>query len=178
MRYHSTPTIARVLEQKSNIEILWSDKKVTRFPYVYLLDNQPSAAVSRAQRAFHCLESELRPKETVLSRDSNTLAVRWQNGNQSVFPIEWLAERRYGTNKCSKWLTEERIHDEWDSKCIEEKPRFEFGLLQTNEELLLEMLQQLQSRGYALVVNAGKDRDTATKFAHLLDTVPRPSHYR
>ena len=181
IRYQSTQalptaTIEQLTQGKKGVKILWSDQKVTSLPYSYLLDNNPN--VARSQRQLSSSQREILPVDLVISRDSDELTIRWDNGDDSFFPNGWLASRRQGIHKYSSLFSEERKYHDWDAQTIQKAPKFEFDRLQRDDQLLLEMLQQLQSRGFALVVNAGRERETAEKFAHLLDTVPRPNHYK
>lgn len=168
----SSPTISQLTQGKQGVKILWSDQQITSFPYAYLRDNNPNAA-----RPLSGSQREVLPEgNIVISPDSNEMIIRWDNGNDSVFPIGWLASRRQGTDYFS-WFSEGRKYHDWDAQAIDRTTKFEFEGLQSSEQTLLTMLQQLQSRGFALVVNAGTEGETAERFASLLDTVPRPTHY-
>ena len=175
MTSYPAATVQRVLPShvdEKKLVLSWSDNTVTSFPYVYLLDNQPGTKGRQVDSTE--LASEVQPQNIALSPNGH-ITVRWNNDKQSMYPISWLAERRHGTTNCMGGLSVKRKY--WDAESFHERPKYDLGRLQTDDWYLLDMLLQLQSSGFAILINCGTSNETRMELAKLVDGGIRPTHY-
>ena len=176
-RMMSSPavTVDRVLPAGSDekkLTLMWSDSTVTSFPYVYLLDNQPTA-IGRRQKTTTKLASEVLPENIAFSPDRH-VTITWTDARTSVYPISWLAERRQGVSNGLTGLPVKRKY--WDAESFHERPKYDLRRLQTDDHTLLEMLLQLQSCGFVILENCGTQNEMRMELAKLVDGGIRPTY--
>ena len=93
--------INKIVKKNQFIEVTWCDKHISKFHFLWLRDNCPSAIHPTANmRIFNILSvtKNLFPKN--LNLNKNILSIDWSEGNhKSNFKIKWLRDHCYSLNQ-------------------------------------------------------------------------------
>ena len=100
-------TINKIVKRNQFIEITWLDKHISKFHFLWLRDNCPSAIHPTANmRIFNILSvtKNIFPKEIHISKTK--LIIYWSEKNhKSNFEIKWLRDHCYSLNKNKKYTS-------------------------------------------------------------------------
>ena len=87
--------IENITKNSTNLEVDWSDGKKSKFNYLWLRDNCPTAHDKDSRhRMFNILEvsKEINPKKYSLN-DDGKLEIEWSEGEHiSYYDVKWLRE--------------------------------------------------------------------------------------
>ena len=90
--------IVKVSSNKSSLEILWNDGEKSKFNFLWLRDNCPTAHDKDSRhRMFNILKvsKNIKAKEFKVNSDGK-LAVEWSEGNHtSYYDQKWLRDNCY-----------------------------------------------------------------------------------
>jgi len=107
--------INKIVKKSQFIEITWYDKHISKFHFLWLRDNCPSAIHPTANmRVFNILSvtKNIFPKE--FSNDKTKLIIYWsENNHKSKFKIKWLRDNCYSLNHKKKYISPYFL---WDQK--------------------------------------------------------------
>ena len=94
-------TINKIVKKNQFIEITWLDKHISKFHFLWLRDNCPSAIHPTANmRIFNILSvtKNIFPKEIHINKTK--LIIYWSEKNhKSNFEIKWLRDHCYSLNQ-------------------------------------------------------------------------------
>ena len=183
--------LIKLTKKSKYIEILWADKHISKFHFLWLRDNCPSAFHKDTRmRKFNILSVSEKIKPINLNHTTTTLKINWSEGNHnSVFKLKWLRDFCY---------TEKNQHPNvpyyklWDSTIVN-KPKIlkhDYKKIITNEKELKRWLQTMHSYGIAIIQNAptndksgfkildkiGKYRETFFGTPFEVINIPKPNN--
>ena len=89
--------LIKLTKKSKYIEISWADKHISKFHFLWLRDNCPSAFHKDTRmRKFNILSVSKKIKPLNLYHTSTTLKINWSEGNHnSVFKLKWLRDFCY-----------------------------------------------------------------------------------
>ena len=89
--------LIKLTKKSQYIEILWADKHISKFHFLWLRDNCPSAFHQDTRmRKFNILSVSEKIKPLNLNHSTTTLKINWSEGNHnSVFKLKWLRDFCY-----------------------------------------------------------------------------------
>ena len=166
-------TINKIVKKNQFIEITWLDKHISKFHFLWLRDNCPSAIHPTANmRIFNILSvtKNIFPKNLNLNKD--ILSIHWsENNHKSNFKIKWLRDHCYSLNQ-DKHYTSPYFF--WDQKLKKtfNKIKIDHNKVLKNDNHLTKWLKLLHEYGFAIIKNAPIKKKSAFKILN------RISHHR
>ena len=166
-------TINTIVKKSQFIEITWLDKHISKFHFLWLRDNCPSAIHPTANmRIFNILSvtKNIFPKNLKLNKD--ILSIHWsENNHKSNFKIKWLRDHCYSLNQ-NKHYTSPYFF--WDQKLKKtfNKIKIDHDKVLKNDSHLTKWLKLLHEYGFAIIKNAPIKKKSAFKILN------RISHHR
>ena len=166
--------ISKIEKGRSDLKIKWSDGEESKFNYLWLRDNCPTAHDKDSRhRMFDILNvsKNLNPTEYKVN-DEGKLEIVWSEGNHtSFYDINWLRKNCYTIKNKQKYISPYQL---WD-KSIEKNIKsisIDCDEIMSSEEGLIKWLKLLHYKGIALVNNA------PTKEKSAFEVLNRISHTR
>ena len=145
------------LEKNSTyLKVLWSDGEESKFNYLWLRDNCPTAHDKDSNhRMFNILNvsKEINPKNYNINKDGK-LEIEWSEGNHtSYFDLNWLRDNCYTIKNKKKYISpyklwDSSLKDDFKSICVEHDEIIE------SSDGLIKWLELLHHTGIAIVKNA------------------------
>lgn len=164
-------TINKIVKKNQFIEITWLDKHISKFHFLWLRDNCPSAIHPTANmRIFNILSvtKNIFPKEIIINK--NKLKIYWSEKNhKSNFEIKWLRDHCYSLKQ--KYISPYFF---WDQKLKKtfNKIKIDHDKVLNNDNFLQKWLKLLHEYGFAIIKNAPIKKKSAFKILN------RISHHR
>ncbi|MDA9632559.1 TauD/TfdA family dioxygenase [Pelagibacteraceae bacterium] len=164
-------TINKIVKRNQFIEITWLDKHISKFHFLWLRDNCPSAIHPTANmRIFNILSvtKNIFPKDININKTK--LIICWSEKNhKSNFGIKWLRDHCYSSIK--KYVSPYFF---WDQKLKEtfNKIKINHDKVLNNDNHLQKWLKLLHEYGFAIIKNAPIKKKSAFKILN------RISHHR
>ena len=168
--------IEKIEKDISDLKIKWSDGEESKFNYMWLRDNCPTAHDKDSRhRMFNILNvsKDLSVKDFKLD-ESGSLQVQWSEGNHtSYYDPNWLRKNCYTLKNKSKYISpynlwNKNLKNEFDSICIEHDE-----ILETDKGLI-KWLELLHYKGIAIVKNAPVEKKSAfpilNRISHIRET--------
>ena len=183
--------LIKLTKKSKYIEILWADKHTSKFHFLWLRDNCPSAFHKDTRmRKFNILSVSEKIKPLNLNHTTTTLKINWSEGNHnSVFKLEWLRDFCYTEKNKYPYIPYYKL---WNSKIIKKTKilKHDYKKIMTNERELKRWLQTMQSYGIAIIQNAptkdksgfkildkiGKYRETFFGTPFEVINIPKPNN--
>ena len=165
--------INTIVKKSQFIEITWLDKHISKFHFLWLRDNCPSAIHPTANmRIFNILSvtKNIFPKNLNLNKD--ILSIHWsENNHKSNFNIKWLRDHCYSFSS-KKHYTSPYFF--WDQKLKKtfNKIKIDHNKVLKNDNHLKKWLKLLHEYGFAIIKNAPIKKKSAFKILN------RISHHR
>ena len=166
-------TINTIVKKSQFIEITWLDKHISKFHFLWLRDNCPSAIHPTANmRIFNILSvtKNIFPKNLKLNKD--ILSIHWsENNHKSNFKIKWLRDHCYSLNQNKNYTSPYFF---WDLKLKKtfNKIKIDHNKVLKNDNYLKKWLKLLHEYGFAIIKNAPIKKKSAFKILN------RISHHR
>ena len=166
-------TINTIVKKSQFIEITWLDKHISKFHFLWLRDNCPSAIHPTANmRIFNILSvtKNIFPKNLKLNKD--ILSIHWsENNHKSNFKIKWLRDHCYSLNQNKHYASPYFF---WDQKLKKtfNKIKIDHDKVIKNDSHLTKWLKLLHEYGFAIIKNAPIKKKSAFKILN------RISHHR
>ena len=167
-------SIKNIKKNTSYLEVEWNDGQKSKFNYLWLRDNCPTAHDKDSRhRMFDILNvsKNLNPTEYKVN-DEGKLEIVWSEGNHtSFYDINWLRKNCYTIKNKQKYISPYQL---WD-KSIEKNIKsisIDCDEIMSSEEGLIKWLKLLHYKGIALVNNA------PTKEKSAFEVLNRISHTR
>ena len=183
--------LIKLTKKSKYIEILWADKHISKFHFLWLRDNCPSAFHQDTRmRKFNILSVSEKIKPLNLNHTTTTLKINWSEGNHnSVFKLKWLRDFCYTEKNQHPYVPYYKL---WDSKIIKKTKilKHDYKKIITNEKELKRWLQTMHSYGIAIIQNAptqdksgfkildkiGKYRETFFGTPFEVINIPKPNN--
>ena len=154
------------LEKNSNyLKIIWDDGEESKFNYLWLRDNCPSAHDKDSRhRMFNILNvsTEINPKKYNVAANGS-LEIEWSEGDhKSIYDPSWLRENCYTIKNKNKYVSPYKL---WDSTLQNNlnSIQLEHEEIINSQEGLVKWLELLHYTGIAIVKNAPTEKNSAFK---------------
>ena len=154
------------LEKNSNyLKIIWDDGEESKFNYLWLRDNCPSAHDKDSRhRMFNILNvsTEINPKKYNVAANGS-LEIEWSEGDhKSIYDPSWLRENCYTIKNKNKYVSPYKL---WDSTLQNnlKSIQLEHEEIINSQEGLVKWLELLHYTGIAIVKNAPTEKNSAFK---------------
>ncbi len=157
--------IKNIYKNTTNLEVEWNDGKKSKFNYMWLRDNCPSAHDKDSRhRMFNILKisNKINPKKYSIN-SSGQLEIEWSEGDHtSCYDQKWLRDNCYTIKNNLKYKSPYQLWDnsmQKDLKLIE----IEHDEIINSEEGLVKWLELLHYKGIAIVKNAPTEKKSGFK---------------
>ena len=158
-------SISKLEKNSTYIKIIWSDGEESKFNYLWLRDNCPTAHDKNSNhRMFNILEvsQNINPKNYNVSSDGK-LEIEWSEGDHtSYYDPKWLRENCYTIKNKKKYISPYKL---WDSSLEKnlETIQIEHDEIINSEAGLIKWLELLHYTGIAIVKNAPVEKNSGLK---------------
>ena len=158
-------SISKLEKNSSYLKVLWSDGEESKFNYMWLRDNCPSAHDKDSRhRMFNILEvSQNINTKKYLVNNEGQLEIEWSEGDhKSYYDPKWLRENCYTLKNKKEYISPYEL---WD--CSLEKNinsiSIEHEEIVSSDEGLIKWLELLHFKGISIVKNAPTEKKSAFK---------------
>ena len=183
--------VIKITKRSKYIELLWNDKHISKFHFLWLRDNCPTAFHKDTRmRKFNILSVSEKIKPLNLYYTSTTLKIIWSEGNHnSIFKLKWLRDFCYTKKNQRPYVPYYKL---WDSKIVNKTKilKHDYKKIITNEKELKRWLQTLHLYGITIIQNAptqnkscfkildkiGKRRETFFGTPFEVINIPKPNN--
>ena len=185
-------TIKNITKNSTNLEVDWSDGKKSKFNYLWLRDNCPTAHDKDSRhRMFNILKvsSNINPKKFAVN-NKGMLEIEWSEGDHiSYYDQNWLRENCYTIKNNLEYKSPYQL---WDSSLENDLKSIsvEHDEILSSDQGLIKWLEILHHKGIAIVKNAPIEKDSAfpvlNRISHTRETffktpfevinVPKPNN--
>ena len=157
------PTISKIEKNSSYLKVIWNDGEESKFNYLWLRDNCPSAHDKDSRhRMFNILNvpQDINPKKYDVNEEGK-LEIEWSEGGHiSYFDQKWLRDNCYTIKNKKKYVSPYQL---WD--CSLEKDlqsvRINHDDIISSDQGLIKWLELLHFKGIAIVTNAPTEKKSA-----------------
>jgi gamma-butyrobetaine dioxygenase len=167
-------SIKNIKKNTSHLEVEWSDGQKSKFNYLWLRDNCPSAHDKDTRhRMFNILKisTDINAKKYNINKQGK-LEIEWSEGEHiSYYDLKWLRENCYTIKNKKRYSSPYKL---WDSSLQKNLDliQIDHDEILNSEKGLIKWLELLHHQGIAIVKNA----PSANKSA--LPLLNRISHTR
>ena len=185
-------SISKIEKNSSYLKIIWNDGEESKFNYMWLRDNCPTAHDKDSRhRMFNILEvsQEINPKNYSINNDGK-LEIEWSEGNhKSYYDPKWLRDNCYTIKNNNKYVSpyqlwNNSLKNDFNSICINHDE------ILSSDEGLIKWLELLHHKGIAIVKNSPVEKKSAfpvlNRISHTRETffntpfevinVPKPNN--
>jgi len=156
-------TISKIEKNSSYLKVIWNDGEESKFNYLWLRDNCPSAHDKDSRhRMFNILNvsQDINPKKYDVNEEGK-LEIEWSEGGHiSYFDQKWLRDNCYTIKNKKKYVSPYQL---WD--CSLEKDlqsvRINHDDIISSDQGLIKWLELLHFKGIAIVTNAPTEKKSA-----------------
>ncbi len=165
--------VKNIERKKDYLGIIWGDNFKSKFHFLWLRDNCPSAIHPIANmRIFNILtvSNKIYPKEFKIY--NHKLNINWsENNHNSQFELKWLRDHCYTEINNKKYITPYKF---WDGSLKKKfnKIKLNYDKIIKNDKYLIEWLRLLHTYGFAIVKNSPTRKKSGFKILN------RISHHR
>ena len=158
-------SISKLEKNSTYIKIIWSDGEESKFNYLWLRDNCPTAHDKDSNhRMFNILEvsQNINPKNYNVSSDGK-LEIEWSEGDHtSYYDPKWLRDNCYTIKNKKKYISPYKL---WDSSLEKnlETIQIDHDEIINSENGLIKWLELLHYNGIAIVKNSPVEKNSALK---------------
>ena len=166
-------TIDKTTLRIRTVDILWNDKQISHFHFLWLRDNCPSSFHSDTRmRNFNILDvsKNIHPDDCFINEDGN-LVIKWsENNHESIYLSSWLRNNCYTIKNKIKFLSPYKL---WDSSMQKNINRLtvNYDEIINFDESLLNWLEILNTYGVAIVKNSPTTKKSALKILNRISHV-------
>ena len=158
-------SISKLEKNSTYIKIIWSDGEESKFNYLWLRDNCPTAHDKDSNhRMFNILEvsQNINPKNYNVSSDGK-LEIEWSEGDHtSYYDPKWLRDNCYTINNKKKYISPYKLWDNSLEKNLE-TIQIDHDEIINSESGLIKWLELLHYNGIAIVKNSPVEKNSALK---------------
>ena len=158
-------TIKNITKNSTNLEVDWSDGKKSKFNYLWLRDNCPTAHDKDSRhRMFNILKisNQIKPKKFTINNEGK-LEIEWSEGDHiSYYDQKWLRDNCYTIKNDRKYKSPYKL---WDSSLQNEinSIEIEHEEIISSDEGLIKWLELLHHIGIAIVKNSPIESNSGFK---------------
>jgi len=163
--------IKKISQKRKYLEVIWSDDHISKFHFLWLRDNCPSAFHKDTRmRNFNILSvsKEIRPIEYNFT--TKNLKIIWsENNHNSNYYLKWLRDHCYTEKSLKYYMSPYSL---WNKKFISniKKITFDYEKIISKEKDLKKWLNAIYSYGIAIVKNSPTKKNSAFKILDLIGT--------
>ena len=156
-------SITNIEKNSSYLKIIWSDGEESKFNFMWLRDNCPTAHDKNSRhRMFNILNvsDKLNPKKYVVNSDGK-LEIEWSEGDHtSYFDQKWLRENCYTLKHKAKYISPYTL---WNNELQNNLSSIiiDHDEIISSDEGLIKWLELLHKNGIAIVKNSPTDKESA-----------------
>ena len=170
------PIISKIEKNSSYLKVIWNDGEESKFNYMWLRDNCPSAHDKDSRhRMFNILNvsQDINPKKYDVNEEGK-LEIEWSEGGHiSYFDQKWLRDNCYTIKNKKKYVSPYQL---WD--CSLEKDlqsiKIDHEEIISSDQGLIKWLELLHFKGIAIVTNAPTEKKSAfpvlNRISHIRET--------
>ena len=169
-------SIKNIVKNSTNLEVDWSDGEKSKFNYMWLRDNCPTAHDKDSRhRMFNILKvsQNINPKKFLVT-DDGKLQIEWSEGDHtSLYDPSWLRENCYTLKNKKKFVSP---YQKWDNSLEKNLNSIEVDHdeIMDSESGLAKWLEFLHFKGIAIVKNAPVEKESAfpllKRISHVRET--------
>ena len=155
--------ISKVSKNSSALNVEWSDGEKSNFNFLWLRDNCPTAHDKDSNhRMFNLLETSenIQPSDYKINSDGK-LEIKWSEGNHtSYYDPNWLRKNCYTIKQKQRYVSPYKL---WNNKLNSdlESVSVEHDKVINTEEGLIQWLNLLHEKGFAIIKNAPTEKKSA-----------------
>ncbi len=161
--------IVEVIKKKKFLEVKWCDSHISKFHFLWLRDNCPTAFHQDTRmRSFNILSVSRNIKPTYIKYSKKNLDITWSENNHiSNYSLKWLRNNCYTEKNLKPYQTSYKI---WDRKFITKLKTvtFDYNKIISNDSELKKWLNAIYIFGIAIVKNAPIKEKSAFKILNLI----------
>ena len=171
-----TTKISKVSKNSSALNVEWSDGEKSNFNFLWLRDNCPTAHDKDSNhRMFNLLETSenIQPSDYKINSDGK-LEIKWSEGNHtSYYDPNWLRKNCYTIKQKQRYVSPYKL---WNNKLNSdlESVSVEHDKVINTEEGLIQWLNLLHEKGFAIIKNAPTEKKSAfpilNRISHIRQT--------
>jgi len=168
--------ISKVSKNSSALNVEWSDGEKSNFNFLWLRDNCPTAHDKDSNhRMFNLLETSenIQPSDYKINSDGK-LEIKWSEGNHtSYYDPNWLRKNCYTIKQKQRYVSPYKL---WNNKLNSdlESVSVEHDKVINTEEGLIQWLNLLHEKGFAIIKNAPTEKKSAfpilNRISHIRQT--------
>ncbi len=171
-----TTKISKVSKDSSALNVEWSDGEKSNFNFLWLRDNCPTAHDKDSNhRMFNLLETSenIQPSDYKINSDGK-LEIKWSEDNHtSYYDPNWLRKNCYTIKQKQRYVSPYKL---WNNKLNSdlESVTVEHDKVINTEEGLIQWLNLLHEKGFAIIKNAPTEKKSAfpilNRISHIRQT--------
>jgi gamma-butyrobetaine dioxygenase len=171
-----TTKISKVSKNSSALNVEWSDGEKSNFNFLWLRDNCPTVHDKDSNhRMFNLLETSenIQPSDYKINSDGK-LEIKWSEGNHtSYYDPNWLRKNCYTIKQKQRYVSPYKL---WNNKLNSdlESVTVEHDKVINTEEGLIQWLNLLHEKGFAIIKNAPTEKKSAfpilNRISHIRQT--------
>ena len=168
--------ISKVSKNSSALNVEWSNGEKNNFNFLWLRDNCPTAHDKDSNhRMFNLLETSenIQPSDYKINSDGK-LEIKWSEGNHtSYYDPNWLRKNCYTIKQKQRYVSPYKL---WNNKLNSdlESVSVEHDKVINTEEGLIQWLNLLHEKGFAIIKNAPTEKKSAfpilNRISHIRQT--------
>ena len=166
-------TIDKVTLNETSVDIIWNDKQLSHFHFLWLRDNCPSSFhPDTRMRKFNILDvsDNIHPTKLFIN-EGGSLVIRWsENNHESVFLSSWLRSNCYTIKNKQNFISHYKLWDSSMQKNIGDLIINYDDIINSNDNLL-NWLEILHSYGVAIIRNSPPKKNSAFKLLNRISHV-------
>ena len=156
-------SITNIEKNNSYLKIIWSDGEESKFNFMWLRDNCPTAHDKDSRhRMFNILNvsERLNPKKFKVNSDGK-LEIEWSEGDHtSYFDQKWLRDNCYTLKHKTKYISPYTL---WNNELQNNLNSIiiDHDEIISSDEGLIKWLELLHKKGIAIVKNSPTEKESA-----------------
>ena len=156
--------IVKIKERNKHLEVYWCDNHISKFHFLWLRDNCPTAFHKDTRmRNFNILSVTKKIKPINFRFTKNSLHISWsENNHNSIYNLKWIRDNCYTEKNLKSFKSEYKLWNSQFSKKIK-LIVYDYKKIISDEKELKKWLQAIYSFGIAIVENAPTKNKSAFK---------------
>jgi gamma-butyrobetaine dioxygenase len=156
--------IVKILKKNKYLEIYWDDNHISKFHFLWLRDNCPTAFHKDTRmRNFNILSVTKKIKPIDFKVINKSLHVSWsENNHNSIYNLKWIRDNCYTEKNLKSYKSDYKL---WNSQFVNKIKLiiFDYRKIVSDEKELKKWLQAIYSFGITIVENAPTKNKSAFK---------------
>jgi len=163
-------SISKIEKNSSYLKIIWNDGEESKFNFMWLRDNCPTAHDKDSRhRMFNILSvsTKINPKKYSVNKDGK-LEIEWSEGNHiSLYDSKWLRDNCYTIKNKKEYVSPYEL---WDNSLQNNLDSVKINCkeIMDSDEGLIKWLKLLHHKGIAIIENAPVEDKSGFKIFTLL----------